>query len=93
MPFIHLTPDAEGFNSLMLLTNQWSGYVWHFHLLSRIAPVITRAFDLFLTSIERQYGIKLRVIETDNEITIMKSAVGRRLESLRVRLEASAINT
>lgn len=91
--FTHLIPDCEGYDSLMLITDRWSGYIWSFHLTNRTASNLIKAFTLFLTTFERQYRIKPQVFECDNEITMIKRAVQPMLEAQGIVIEPSTPDT
>lgn len=91
--FTHLNPDAEGFDSLMLFTDRWSGYIWEFYLQNRTQKNLCIAFTSFLTYLERQYQVKPRTFECDNEIKLIKRAVALMLEEQGISIEASAPDT
>jgi hypothetical protein len=91
--FIHIVEDEEGYNSLMLITDRWSGFIWEFFLSDRKAEMLKTAFEMFLTAFERQYGLQPRIFECDNEITTVKAAVGDMLQSKGILIQPSAPDT
>lgn len=60
--------SQTGFNSLMLITDRYSGLVWDYYLSDRKGITLYQALYGFLGHLDRQYNIKPKVIETDNEI-------------------------
>lgn len=91
--FTHLVQDYEGYDSLMLFTDRWSGYIWDYFLQNRTQKNLKAAFEMFMTTLERQYDIRPRVFESDNEITRIKRAVGEMLEARGIKVEPSAPET
>ena len=81
--------DDDGFNSLMLLTDRKSGYMWDFYLQDRTTDSIITVLSTFLGLLERQYELKPQVIECDNELTTQKPGVKRYIESLHIKVEPS----
>ena len=47
-----------GFNSLMLVTDRWSGYTWDYYLSDRKAQTIIAAFKHLFGMLKRQYNIE-----------------------------------
>ena len=82
--------DDDGFNSLMLLTDRKSGYMWDFYLQDRTTDSIITVLSTFLGLLERQYELKPQVIECDNELTTQKPGVKRYIESLHIKVEPSS---
>ena len=82
--------DQEGYSSLMLITCRTTGYSWDFYLKDRTSESIKTAFGTLFGLLDRQYGIKPKVIESDNEITTVKPKVRHYLErDHQIRLEPS----
>ena len=81
--------DDEGYSSSMLVTDRWSGYIWDFYLKDRTGPSVITALKVLFGILERQYEIKPKVIECDNEIITQKPAVKEYLNSLFLKLEPS----
>jgi hypothetical protein len=81
--------DEDNYNSLMLITDRWSGYMWDFYLQDRSAASINTVLNTFLGLLKNQYDLKPQVIECDNELTTQKPAVKRYVESLHIRIEPS----
>ena len=81
--------DDEGYSSSMLVTDHWSGYIWDFYLKDHIGPSVITALKVLFGILERQYEIKPKVIECDNEIITLKPAVKKYLNSLFLKLEPS----
>ena len=61
--------DEEKFNSLILITDRWSGHLWDFYLQDRTADSIITALSMLFGLLENQYNIKPQVIKYDNELT------------------------
>jgi hypothetical protein len=57
-----------GFNSLILITDRWSGLHWDYYLSNRIAETIIAAFRHLFGLLDRQYFLKPKAIEMDNEL-------------------------
>jgi hypothetical protein len=84
-------PGYEGFNSLMLITDRWSGYMWDFYMTNREGKTIIRILEWFFRILKRQYSIQPRVIEMDNELFTQKRKVRKYLEeNEHLLLEPSA---
>ena len=84
-------PGYGGFNSLMLITDRWSGYIWDFYLTDREGKTIIRIFKWFFGILKRQYSIQPRVIEMDGELFTQKPKVRKYLEEKEhLLLEPSA---
>jgi Reverse transcriptase (RNA-dependent DNA polymerase)/GAG-pre-integrase domain len=84
----------KGFKSTMLITDRWSGQIWDYYLTDRTAASIIAALKDFFERLERQYGIKPKVIECDNELYLRKHDVRRFLEQdKRMKIEPSAAHT
>ncbi|KHO10663.1 hypothetical protein MAA_11714 [Metarhizium robertsii ARSEF 23] len=89
----------DGTNCVMLATDRWSGFIWDYYLFTRTFGEILDALKHLLGHLERQYQIKPRVVECDNEI--MGNSVFMRnrtatLDFLRAQniiVENSAVHT
>lgn len=89
----------DGTNCVMLATDRWSGFIWDYYLFTRTFGEILDALKHLLGHLERQYHIKPRVVECDNEI--MGNSVFMRnrtatLDYLRAQnivVENSAVHT
>ncbi|KAM7211005.1 hypothetical protein V8F06_013612, partial [Rhypophila decipiens] len=66
--FLDLIRSQEGFNSVMLFTERKTGYVYDLYLADRETSTLIIAIDLFLNTMERQYGLRVKVIECDDEL-------------------------
>ena len=73
----------------MLVTDCWSGYIWDFYLKYHTGPSVITALKVLFRILERQYEIKPKVIECDNDIITQKPAVKEYLNSLFVKHEPS----
>ena len=80
--------ETEGYSSCMLVTERWSGHIWDFYLQDRKADTIITVLKILIGILE-SYGIKVQVIECDNELTSQKPAVRRFIESLSIKVEPS----
>ena len=97
-PGLHLAADFHsyelghrGFTSQMLVTDRWSGFIWDYYLQNRTAKTIIAAFKHLFGVLERQYGIRPKVIEGDNEIFSQKHELRDFLEAQEhMRIEPSA---
>jgi hypothetical protein len=93
--FHDFEPDTvnDGFKSVMLITDRFSGYIWDFYLQNRDAKTIVSALWWFFNILAKQHQILPEVIECDNEIT--KSSHIKNFLSVRcgMKLEPSAPNT
>jgi len=81
--------DEDNYNSLMLITDRWSGYMWDFYLQDRTADSIITVLSTFLGLLKNQYELKPQVFECDNELTSQKPRVKIYIESLHIRIEPS----
>ena len=85
--FHDLLPDEEGFSSLMLVTDRYSGYSWDYYLSNRKAETIIDAIHNLFNLIRHQYRIRPKVIESDNELA---GRVAEYLSERSIRFEPSA---
>jgi Reverse transcriptase (RNA-dependent DNA polymerase) len=80
-----------GFNSLMLVTDRWSGLYWDYYLSDRKAKTIISALKHLFGTLKRQCSILPKVAELDNELTSQKPDVQAYLENAEfMRVEPSA---
>ncbi|KAH7465077.1 hypothetical protein FOMA001_g13637 [Fusarium oxysporum f. sp. matthiolae] len=79
-----------GYTSQMLLTCRATGYIWDYYLTARTTEAIITAFKSFLSHLEVQHGLKVKVIECDNEITETKPKIGDFLRNRAIIIEPSA---
>jgi hypothetical protein len=78
---------------MMLITDRWSGMIWDYYLVERkTGPIINVLTDLF-GILERQYQIKPKVIECDNEIPRDRGTIFAFLHTRHIKVEPSAPNT
>lgn len=98
-PGLHLAIDFHDFQrgfgrftSMMLVTDRWSGFIWDYYFQNRTAKSIIKALTNLLNLLERQYGIKPKQVDCDNEIFDRKPEVRRFLEDppRSIRIEPSA---
>ena len=83
--------DSKGFNSLMLITDRFSGLCWDFYLQDRRATTIVSTLKWFFDMIQYRFELKPKVVECDNEITTQKPKVTQFLqEELKISVEPSA---
>lgn len=90
--FLDLAPDPDGLSSVMLFTCRKSAYVFDAYLTDRKIPSLSRATARFLTTIERQHGLVVKKIETDNEI-VRSKAMRRFFTDRGIVVEPSAPDT
>ncbi|KAJ3454849.1 hypothetical protein MRS44_013449 [Fusarium solani] len=91
--FHDLPRDPTGRSSVMLITDRWSGMIWDYYLVERkTGPIINVLNDLF-GILERQYQIKPKVIECDNEIPRDGGTIFAFLHTRHIKVEPSAPNT
>lgn len=80
--------------SQLLITDRYSRYAWDLYFTdNRPARSIIRRLGIFIHLQMKQFNITVKVIEADNEITIVKSEVQRWCTSLSIRIEPSAPDT
>ncbi|KAF7565076.1 hypothetical protein PtrM4_045100 [Pyrenophora tritici-repentis] len=80
--------------SQMLINCRVTGYIWDFYLSdNRTARVILKSLKMFVTFMMNQFGITVKVIETDNEIFSVKPEVARWCRTRGIVLESSAPDT
>lgn len=91
--FHDLPRDSEGRNSVMLITDRWSGFIWDYYLVERRAGAIILALKHLFGLLDRQYQIKPKVVECDNEIPRDKGQIYEYLSTQHVRVEASSSYT
>jgi hypothetical protein len=88
--FHDFEPDSHGYQSLMLVTDRWSGYIWDYYLERRTASAIIGALEHLRRLLHTQYGFQIKVIECDNEIAEVKSSVKHFVGQHGIRMEPSA---
>jgi hypothetical protein len=97
--FHDITANPEGKSSVMLVTDRWSGYIWDCYLSTRRASAIISALRDLFSFLLRQYQIKPKVVECDNEIVglnqfqMEKGMVLKFLRSLNIIVEFTAAYT
>ncbi|KAI1508873.1 GAG-pre-integrase domain containing protein [Pyrenophora tritici-repentis] len=80
--------------SQMLINCRVTGYIWDFYLSdNRTARVILKSLKMLVTFMMNQFGITVKVIETDNEIFSVKPEVARWCRTRGIVLEPSAPDT
>ena len=85
--------DPGDYKCSMLVTDRVSGYMWHYHLQDRTKKSLITAFNSLLGYLERQYHIRVKVIECDNEINTTNPQVGMYLRSQHFIWEPSPADT
>lgn len=60
--------DKDGYTSVMLIYDRFSGYIWDFYLKDRTAVKVVEALKWLFRILDRQHQIKPEVIETDGEL-------------------------
>lgn len=88
--FHDLPRDSDGRSSVMLVTDRWSGFIWDYYLVERRTGTVIAVLKHLFGLLDRQYQIKPRVIECDNEIPADKGPVFAYLSTQHVRLEPSS---
>jgi hypothetical protein len=93
--FHDFEPDvmADGFMSVMLIPDHFSGYIWDFYLQNREAETILSALRWFLKILAPQHQISPEVIECDNEITQSHQIWNFLTIRCGMKLQPSAPNT
>lgn len=87
--FHDIEEDPQGFNSLVLVTERTSGYMWDFYLTDRKSKTLIDLLTYIIDFFESRYK-KPSVIECDNEIVTQKPKVAEQLAKLQVKVEPSA---
>jgi hypothetical protein len=93
LDFHDFEPDEAGYNSLLLVVDRVSGWMWDFYLQDRRTDAVIAALDNLIGMLERQYEIKVKVVESDNEIISKLPGVKSYLESRHIRTEPSPADT
>ena len=83
-------PDSEGFKTLLLISDRWSGHAFDFYLKDHITASIKEALTFLFDYLKQQYKIDVKVIECDNEIIHNKPELTQLLKNRLVRIEPSA---
>src|SRR6185437_9918860 len=86
--------DDEGYSSLMLVTDRYSGWSWDLYLKDRTAKTIIANLKYLFDYIEHHHNFKPKVVEADNKIYKVKPAVKTwlKVEKL-IRVKPSASYT
>lgn len=87
--FHEFEEDKEHFSNLLLINDRVSGYMWDYYLRDRKADTIITALKSHIGFLQRQYGISVKAIESDNEIVSIKGRVKDFLDSQFIRTENS----
>ncbi|KAL1972153.1 hypothetical protein VTN31DRAFT_7372 [Thermomyces dupontii] len=82
--------DKEGYSYLFLLTDRVSRMSWDYYLQDRTSASIIKALQDVITLLERQHGVKVKIIECDNEMELKRKSVKRFLNRLGIKTEPSA---
>jgi hypothetical protein len=93
LDFHNFEDDPDGYKHLMLLTDRLSGYMWDFYLQDKTEKSIILALASFLGMLDRQYGIKVKAFESDNEIFTVKPRIKTWLEDRHIKIEPSPPHT
>jgi hypothetical protein len=80
--------------SQMLITDRFSSLQWDIYFTdNRTAVSIISKLSVFFAFLERNFNIKVKIIEADNEITTVKPQVQRWLNTQGIIVESSAPDT
>lgn len=90
--FLDLAPDPDGLSSAMLFTCRKSAYVFDAYLTDRKVPSLHRTIADFLMTVEKQHGLVVKRIETDNEL-LRSKAMARFFTGRGIVVERSAPDT
>jgi hypothetical protein len=93
LDFHDFEPDEAGYSSLLLVVDRVSGYMWDFYMRDRKTDTVITALHELLGLLERQYEIKVKAVESDNEIISKLPGVKRYLESRHIRTDPSPGDT
>jgi hypothetical protein len=87
--------DETDVRSTMLITDRYSGFIWDYYLPDRTGGTLLRILKQFVAFLERQFKVKLKVIESDNEMFHhdKKTASHKWCDAQGISLELSAPNT
>lgn len=88
--FHDLPKDPDGRNSVMLITDRWSSFIWDYYLVERRAGAIIIALKHLLGLLDRQFQVKVKVVECDNEIPRDKGPIFAYLATQHIQVESSA---
>ncbi|KAF7173426.1 hypothetical protein CNMCM6106_007498 [Aspergillus hiratsukae] len=78
-----------GYKCQLLITDRWSGFMWDYYLTDHKSETILAVLKHLFGTLERQYQIRPRKIECDNEIFMKRKIVLQWLESQHVKIEPS----
>jgi hypothetical protein len=90
--FLDLEADHHEYNSVMLFTNRYSGYVFDIYLRSCTEDSIVDALNYFLSVLSHQFGITPEIVECDGEFT-KSNRLHEYFEKRFIRVEPSAPRT
>ena len=93
--FHEFEPDAvnDGFKSVMLITDRFSGYIWDFYLQNMESDTIVSALWWLFKILARQHQILPGVVECDNELSRSYYIKNFIIIRCRMKLEPSAPKT
>ena len=86
--------DYMGYSTLLLISDRPTGYMWDYYLppKRKTGDILTALKD-FIPMMERQYSIKVKAVECDNEITERFPGIKQWLESQHIKTEPSPAHT
>lgn len=90
--FLDLTQDWQGMTSVMLLTCRKSGFVFDAYQTDRKEHNLKRKITNFLAIMEKQHGLIVKKIQTDNEL-LRSTALKRFFKDRNIVVEPSAPDT
>jgi hypothetical protein len=90
LDFHDMERDYDNYNSVMLLIDRATGYIWDYYLKDRMANTIIAVLKQVSKAFINWYSRTFDIIECDNEITIVKPRVKEYLESQGHSIESLA---
>jgi len=85
--------SRTGVNTLLIITDRFSGMMWDYYLPNREAPTILDVLRHFLDGVKRQLRLRIRIIECDNEIASIQFKRVLEHRPYGIKIEPSAPNT
>ena len=82
--------DSDGYKTLLLIMDRWSGHAFDFYLLDHTTTSIKEALNFLLGYLKRQCNIDVKTIECDNEIINNKPELVQFFRNRSIKIESSA---
>lgn len=93
LDFHDFEPDDEGFKTLLLVVDRESGSMWDYYLKQTTTETVILALHDLIGILDQQHEVKVKVVESDQEIIQKLPGVKRYLERRHIRTEPSPGDT